>query len=96
MTKLYKQISVIENGKRVHKKIELSQDEINALNAVEENSSHKESVARIKERLKQIDAEASRPLRAKVVGMETQEDIDKLVALEEESQQLRVDLAELK
>lgn len=49
----------------------------------------------IMNRLLEIDAESVRPLRAEAAGAETQDDLDRLTALEAEAQALRLELATL-
>ena len=44
---------------------------------------------KLKVRLREIDAETVRPLRAKVAGTHTQSDVDKLAELEAEAEILR-------
>ena len=44
---------------------------------------------KLKARLREIDAETVRPLRAKVAGTHTQADTDKLTELEAEAETLR-------
>ena len=52
-------------------------------------------IAEIKSRLLEIDLESVRPLRAKAYGTATQEDDEKLAALEQEAEAVRAELAGL-
>lgn len=52
-------------------------------------------IATIDLRLAEIDQCSVRPLRAKVAGVDTQEDLDKLEALESEAADLRSERARL-
>ncbi len=52
-------------------------------------------IGEIMNRLLEIDAASMRPLRAKAAGTETQDDLDRLTALEAEAQSLRAELAGL-
>lgn len=52
-------------------------------------------IATIDQRLAEIDQCSVRPLRSKVAGMDTQEDLDKLEALEAEAAYLRAERSAL-
>lgn len=63
--------------------------------AAVEQKERQARIATIDQRLAEIDQCSVRPLRAKVAGVDTQEDMDKLEALEAEAAGLRTERAEL-
>jgi hypothetical protein len=73
---------VIENG--VHTGWEIDQEKFKS-----------ERTEQIFDRLKEIDIESIRPQRAVQVGLHTQEDLDKLLQLEQEAQSLRIELKQI-
>ncbi len=60
-----------------------------------EDEQLQQEVERIKARLREIDSESSRPLRAIAAGSATVEDTAKLAALDAEAVALRTELAEM-
>lgn len=60
-----------------------------------EEEAAQQAIAQIKARLREIDSESARPLRAIAAGSATEEDTAKLAALDAEAVALRVELEEM-
>ena len=78
----------VKTGQQISKEVEMDMPDPQIIE-------NERRVQEIKQRLSEIDTESIRPLRATVDGSATEFDTQKLAALEQEAQALRIEMASL-